>query len=78
MTNIQLYDYQQQMVGDTYNAIRAGHKRILMIAIMGAGKTTLSSWIMRDCVTRGGRVVFLVSLNVLIDQTLETLQMLGV
>lgn len=72
------YPYQKQMIGGAYRAIGAGIRRILLIAIMGSGKTVIASWIMRDAASRGKRVVFLVSLNVLIDQTLETLQSLGV
>lgn len=75
---ISLRPYQKQMVGGVYSAIKSGKKRILMIALMGLGKTVLASWIMRDAVKRGKRCLFLVPLTVLIDQTIETLELLGV
>jgi superfamily II DNA or RNA helicase len=75
---IQLRDYQKQMIGGLYSSIRSGKKRILLIALMGLGKTVISSWIMRDATTREKRCLFLVPLTVLIDQTIETLEALGV
>ena len=68
---IELRDYQKEMIGGVYKAIRSGKKRILLIALMGLGKTVISSWIMRDATTRGKRCLFLVPLTVLIDQTIE-------
>jgi superfamily II DNA or RNA helicase len=76
--SIELRPYQKQMVGGVYGAIKSGKRRILMIALMGLGKTILASWIMRDAVKRGKRCLFLVPLTVLIDQTIETLELLGV
>lgn len=75
---IKLRRYQIEMVAKLYNHVRGGKKRILMVAIMGAGKTVIAAWIMRDAVKKGRRCVFLVALNVLIDQTVETLRALGV
>ena len=75
---IKLYDYQDATRQDIYDAIRLKKQRILAIAVMGSGKTVLSSWIMRECVQKDGRVVFLVMYEVLIDQTLATLAEMGV
>ena len=75
---IRLRDYQVAMVNQTYRHINAGIQRILLTVIMGAGKTYTAAWILRDCVTRGHRCIFLVSLNVLLDQTAESLRELGV
>lgn len=75
---IELRDYQKEMVGNLYQHIREGRKRILLIALMGTGKTIISSWVMRDAVNRNKRCVFLCPYTVLIDQTIETLEMLGV
>lgn len=76
--SVSLRDYQKRIVGDTYQLIRDGHKRILIVAVMGAGKTVISSWIMRDAVSRQRKCVFLVMFNVLLEQTQKTLQRLGV
>lgn len=75
---ITLRPYQQEMVGKLYAAIRDGKQRLLWIALMGLGKTILSSWVMRDAVNRGKTCVFLVPYTVLIDQTIETLELLDV
>ena len=75
---IRLYDYQGAMVKETYHYIRSGCQRILLVVIMGAGKTYTSAWMIRDAVSRGHRCVFLVTLNVLLDQTAKSLRSLGV
>lgn len=75
---LQLRDYQQSMIVQTYQLIRDGVKRILLIAVMGSGKTIIMCWIMRDAARRGRKCVFLVSRNVLLPQTEETLLKLGV
>lgn len=66
------------MVGDTYCLIRNGATRILIVAVMGLGKTLIASWIIRDAVFKKRRCVFLVTLNVLISQTADALGSLGV
>ena len=75
---ITLRDYQKNMVALVYAAIRSGYNRLLMVVIMGAGKTITSAWMIRDAVARGHRCVFLVPLNVLLEQTAESLRDLGV
>ncbi|MBT9312564.1 DEAD/DEAH box helicase [Leptothoe kymatousa] len=75
---IKLRRYQETMVVKLYRAINQGQRRLLWIALMGLGKTILASWVMRDAVSRGRTCVFLVPYTVLIDQTIETLQLLGV
>ncbi len=78
MKDISLRPYQQQMVGQTYQFIRSGKRRVLLVVIMGAGKTYTSAWMIRDAVSKGHRCVFLVALNVLLEQTAESLQHLGI
>ena len=73
-----LWDYQEKMVRDIYHAIRGGSKRILAVAVMGAGKTVLSSHIMSDVVSRGKRVIFLIHLECLAEQTAKTLWRYGI
>lgn len=77
-TAIQLRDYQEAMRAEVYAHIRAGQQRILGVVIMGSGKTYLSAAMIQDCVSRGHRALFLVKLNVLIDQTLDSLQDFGI
>lgn len=75
---IALRDYQLSMLSETYSLIRQGYRSILEIIVMGGGKTVLSTWLMRDAVGRGRKCLFLVTLNVLLEQTARTLQKLGV
>lgn len=75
---VQLRDYQKAMIGAIYGCIKAGKKKLVGIAVMGAGKTITAAWMMRDCTARGKKAVFLVHLQVLIPQTVETLRRLGV
>ena len=75
---IELRPYQQRMVAETYQHLKQGRNRVLLTVIMGAGKTITSAWMMRDAVSRGHQCVFLVSLNVLLEQTAATLRSLGV
>lgn len=75
---ISLRDYQEKIVALVYAAIRSGFNRLLIVVIMGAGKTITAAWMIRDAVSRGHRCLFLVSLNVLLEQTAESLADLGV
>ncbi|XGV99611.1 MAG: DEAD/DEAH box helicase family protein [Leptolyngbya sp. BL-A-14] len=75
---IQLRDYQIAMIAGVYALIRSKCLRVLMIAVMGAGKTVIAAQIMQDAISKGRRCVFLVSLNVLLEQTARTLQSFGV
>jgi len=66
------------MLRQIYRWVRKGERRILAIAVMGAGKTVLASRIMADAVAKKKRAAFIVSLNCLLDQTAETLDRFGV
>jgi superfamily II DNA or RNA helicase len=77
-TVIELRDYQQAMRREVYQHIRDGQNRILAVVIMGAGKTYLSAAMLHDAVSKGHQCLFLVKLNVLIDQTLESLEEFGI
>ncbi len=65
------------MISDVYRHINAGYLRLLLIVIMGAGKTYTAAWILHDAVQRKHQCVFLVSLNVLLEQTAASLKDLG-
>jgi superfamily II DNA or RNA helicase len=77
-SEILLRPEQKEIVGSTYHLIRNGARRVLVTAVMGLGKTLVAAWMMRDAVSRERRCVFLVTLNVLIHQTVDTLSSLGV
>ncbi|MEL6229383.1 MAG: DEAD/DEAH box helicase family protein, partial [Cyanobacteria bacterium J06627_3] len=75
---ISLRSYQKTMVLETYAHISAGQRRILLVAVMSAGKTITGGWMLRDAANRGKRSVFLVDLKSLLDQTADEFRSLGI
>lgn len=72
-----LRPYQESFVNRVYREIKGGNRRIVGIAVMGAGKTVIGSHIMHDCIKRGRQAVFLVDQISLLDQTAKTLWQYG-
>jgi len=64
-----LRQYQKQFISDVYACIRSGSRRILGVAPTGSGKTIIASKIIKDAITKGKRVFFLVHRDILITQT---------
>jgi superfamily II DNA or RNA helicase len=73
-----LRDYQSKLIQDTYQAIREGHRAILLALATGGGKTIVASKFFYDALSKGRRVLFLVSMEALISQTIEKSQMFGI
>ena len=55
-----------------------GPSRIMVSMPTGAGKTYLAAFLIHQCVKQGMRCIFIVDRLVLIDQTLDTLNSLGI
>lgn len=72
-----LRDYQQKIVGDCYRSIRQGHRKILLFAPTGAGKTVIITKIISDAVSKGRRILFVVHRDVLVSQTYSKLAALS-
>lgn len=73
-----LREYQNQVREETFNAIRAGYKRILIYAATGAGKTVIGGRLVYDAaITKNRKVLFIVHRDILIKQTLETFSRFG-
>ncbi|MGL5061376.1 MAG: DEAD/DEAH box helicase family protein [Microcoleus sp.] len=75
-----LFPFQSQMVRRTYDLIRANQTRILWIAAPSAGKTRISGQVMLDATQRAKkpiRTAFVVEMDVLAQQTLDTYLGLG-
>ena len=72
-----LRPYQKKAVSDTYQLIRSQRKRILLFAPTGSGKTLISSRVVKDAVSRGKRLLFVVHRKILIDQTHDKFQKFG-
>lgn len=75
---IELRDYQQSLIKGFYEEIRSGNNRTLAVAVMGAGKTITAASVIKDCVAKNKKAMFLVHLNCLIEQTTKTLGDLGI
>jgi DNA repair protein RadD len=61
--------YQNNAVTATREALRQGHKAVLLVAPTGAGKTFIACMIIKLAVARGSRVLFLAHREELITQT---------
>jgi DNA repair protein RadD len=67
-----LRDYQSKAIDRLRASLRSGHRRPMLQAPTGAGKTVVASAIVRSAQEKGNRTVFCVPSLSLIDQTLES------
>ena len=68
-----LRDYQTEAVERLRDGIRQGHRRILLSAATGSGKTVIAADMIRRCLEKGKRCAFLAERRVLVDQTARRL-----
>jgi DNA repair protein RadD len=73
----QLRPYQSTAILEARDALRI-HRRVLIVAPTGAGKTTIAAEIIRRAVERGGRVWFLAHRAELITQASARLDQFGI
>jgi len=73
-----LRPYQQSLIDDIRDQIKAGKKRILVVCPTGGGKTVVSGFIAHNTVRRGGRAFFNVHRDFLLSQTSLTFQRLDI
>jgi DNA repair protein RadD len=74
---IALRDYQLASVDALRAGIRAGHRRQLLIAPTGAGKTVMATHLLSEADRKGSRCVMVVDRVALVDQTSATLDRYG-
>lgn len=67
--SVVLRPYQDRAVQALRSHIRAGRRRLLLVAPTGAGKTVIASYVMARAHERGSRVLFLAHRRELIQQT---------
>jgi DNA repair protein RadD len=72
-----LRPYQSAALDETSQAFRS-HRRVLLVAPTGAGKTTIAAEIIRRSVERGKRIVFLAHRKELIEQCSTRLDQFGI
>jgi superfamily II DNA or RNA helicase len=68
-----LFDFQQTCLDKIQTAIAQGERKILLISVMGTGKTVMSAALIKKYVDQGKRCLFLVDLTVLINQVCQEL-----
>jgi len=68
-----LIEFQQRVVDEVKDAVRAGHKRILVVSPTGSGKTVIASELARRAREKHKRVVFLAPRRELVFQAQEKL-----
>jgi DNA repair protein RadD len=77
-TRRQLRDYQAEAIERLRDSLRAGHKRPILQAPTGMGKTVVASAVVRMAREKEKSVVFTVPALSLIDQTLESFRLDGI
>lgn len=76
---VELRDYQKELIARVYQAIRDRNRRILLQLVTGGGKTTIFSKIAQDFVGKRNQRVLLIAHRVeLISQMSQRLGMMGV
>jgi superfamily II DNA or RNA helicase len=75
---MELRPYQVEAIERVRSAIRAGHRRVCLVAPTGSGKTVIAAHIVDSAVARGGSVLFLAHRRELVGQTCDKLGAIGV
>lgn len=75
---MELRDYQQQCVDDLRAAFAKKHRRVLLVAPTGAGKTVMFSYLTQKLTERGNRVLLLAHRDFLLNQIGGTLAQFGI
>jgi superfamily II DNA or RNA helicase len=75
---IQLWPFQGSMVDRVREAIRRGHKKILIQAPTGSGKTVIGSHMIHGAEQKGNPVLFFAHRRQLVDQAADKLDRFGV
>jgi superfamily II DNA or RNA helicase len=74
---IVLHKFQVRAKKETYQRIKEGYKRILVIALMRFGKTYLAGWMIRDANRKNKRCLVLLDRECLVSQTPDDYRDLG-
>lgn len=75
---VELRDYQLDAVERAREAIRRGHRNILIVAPTGSGKTVIGTHLIAECVAKGRSAAFAVDRLSLIQQTSDTFDRYGI
>jgi DNA repair protein RadD len=73
-----LYDYQSAALESARENIRRGHRRQILCAPTGAGKTIIALGLMQAASAVGSRSAFITERNALVDQTSDAMDLYGI
>lgn len=73
MSEVVLWDYQNDAVQMVRDAIRAGHRKQILMSPTGSGKTEIACFMLQESDRKGSKALFIVDRVVLVDQTSERL-----
>lgn len=69
---------QENAIKELREAIREGHRRIVLQAPTGMGKTVIAAHVVAGCLDKGKRPIFCAPAIALIEQTVESLEAQGI
>jgi superfamily II DNA or RNA helicase len=75
---LQMRDYQQDVIHSSQNVMRSGIRRFMICLPTGAGKTAISTHIIRESTARGHLSYFLCHRVELLEQTEDTFRKAGI
>ena len=75
---LQLYPFQLVAIEDTRVAARAGHRRQILCAPTGSGKTEMAIHLIQEALARDSRVAFIADSIPLVEQTSKRLRGYGI
>jgi len=73
-----LHDHQEHAIAALRQSLATGHKRPMLMAPTGAGKTVIGSAIVEGALAKGKRVLFTVPFLSLVDQTVAAFNAQGI
>ena len=69
-----LFDYQQRIVDEARQKIGQGNNGVLIVSPPGSGKSVIIAEIARLTVSKGGRILFFVHRQELVNQIVKSFQ----
>ena len=72
-----LWPHQEAAIQQLREGIKAGHRKQILMAACGSGKTITACHLMQEAIRKGSRAMFLVDRIVLVEQTSSVLDSFG-